>query len=184
MIAGSTNSVDKIRKAGDMILKQKSIPVLISKEDIKPLIAEMTQVMKAAVGMGLAANQIGDPRAVFILDVEQNGHIEVFVNPEIVQGSCLIDFEEGCLSVPGITAVTQRYNLITLRYYDMILSEIVTKEISGTKAVAIQHEVDHLNGKLYIDQFGTAKKNLILSKSRKFQKMITKYDKLKEKDNK
>jgi peptide deformylase len=167
----------KVRLFSDPALRQKAKPYvfpdvhnIIEREELETFIDVMFQVMKNENGMGLAANQIGDPRAIFVL----GGSIPegVFINPEILEQSDEIDFEEGCLSIPGASGMTKRFNKVKLKYFTKEGTEVV-EDFEGKTAIAIQHEMDHLEGKLYIDAFGHMKKTLILDKHRKFLKMFS-----------
>lgn len=136
--------------------------------DLNALLLDMHQTMVAENGMGLAANQVGWLLRIFILkDNSLNGHCE-YINPEVMSQEELVDFEgEGCLSIPGVTANTKRFNKLKLVWQDR-LGTTHTGDFEGMKAFAVQHEMDHLNGKLYVDQFGPIKKSLVLGKHKKY----------------
>lgn len=136
--------------------------------DIDKLLEEMHQTMIAERGIGLAANQIGRSLRIFILK-EGDGY-NAFINPEIVEQTDLVDFEgEGCLSIPGAMATTKRYQQVVLRWVDR---EGTTREgvFMDMEAFAVQHEMDHLDGKLYVDQFKGLKKEMLVKKHKKFIK--------------
>lgn len=129
--------------------------------------------MYGAPGVGLAANQVGLSLQLSVIDVvwkkpEKAGEKEkkellVFINPEIVDKKELFTFEEGCLSLPGVREIVKRFNKVTVRYQDIKgLEKTLTAE--GLLAVALQHETDHLNGKLYIDHLSPLKRGLLLKK--------------------
>jgi peptide deformylase len=125
----------------------------------------MNDAMLAENGMGLAANQIGYPIRIFILKKENS--YEEYINPEVLSQEDLGTFEgEGCLSIPGVSAITKRYRRLRLRWQDR-QGTTHEDDFENLQAFAVQHEMDHLNGKLYIDQFGPVKRQLMLSKHRK-----------------
>jgi len=159
-----------VRLLNDPVLRQKCIPVPPEELSKMPtLVHTMVEVMKREKGIGLAANQIGVNYAVFVLGVDGNN--EEFINPEVVSVENPIDFTEACLSIPGTSAKTKRYNTLTLQYTrTMDLANNIRHEetFHGLKAIAIQHEMDHLNGKLYIDQFGPVKRGMVLDKHKKY----------------
>jgi peptide deformylase len=137
--------------------------------DMYKLLEEMHSVMLAEQGIGLAANQIGRSLRIFILK-DNNKPYRAFINPEILAQSELVDFEnEGCLSIPGTFGTTKRYRVIRLKWTDLE-GRIQEEDFMGMEAFAVQHEMDHLNGKLYIDQFGPLKKEMVVKKHRKFMK--------------
>lgn len=120
--------------------------------------------MREARGIGLAANQIGVSKAVCIVDVTAGLLTpKVYVNPKILSGDSPTDFDEGCLSIPGVTGVTRRYRRVELEYQDLQGNKI-TEELFDMWAIAIQHEVDHLNGKLYPDKMSKIKRKVLLDK--------------------
>jgi peptide deformylase len=131
-------------------------------------------------GIGLAANQVGRSLRVFILKddeyftPEKYRRYKEFINPEMVSQSELVDFEgEGCLSIPGVSATTKRFRRVMLRWTDR-QGKIQEEEFLDIRAFAIQHEMDHLNGKLYIDQFGPIRRGMVVKKHKKFLKLRSK----------
>lgn len=149
----------------DPALRQVCEPVLLEELDfIKSLIPEMTKILNAENGVALAANQVGIIKRFFLM---KDGR--VIINPEILDIGPLTSFEEGCLSIPGTSANTQRAQRVKIKYKDTSFQDIEI-EFTGIDAVAIQHEIDHLDGKLYVDQFLPMKRILILNKHREFMK--------------
>ncbi len=134
------------------------------------LIHTMYSVMNDEHGIGLAANQIGSPFAVFVLNVD--GILEHFINPQVVSQWEPVDYEEACLSIPGTSAKTIRFNKLILKYSTYEQNNFIAKEceFEEKRAIAIQHEMDHLDGKLYIDQFKPVKKAMIVDKHKKYLK--------------
>lgn len=156
----------RVKKIGEAVLRKPTEKVT-DFSGLGDLIKEMTEIMREEKGIGLAANQAGVSKSVCIIDITQGTNpVEIFINPEIVSGSDLIDFEEGCLSIPGISAVTKRYSKVKVKYKD-IAGNDREEDMDGLRAVAIQHEVDHLNGKLYVDSLSRLKRDIALKKYKK-----------------
>lgn len=134
---------------------------------VKSLVPEMTKIMTDEGGVGLAANQVGISKRFFIMRL--NDEVKLIINPIITSLEKFDLFEEGCLSIPGTSAPVNRAHEITMSYYDdqFVLVSVTLKDL---EAIAAQHEVDHLNGKLYIDQLGDLKRMLVLNKHKKFMK--------------
>ena len=157
------------------ILRKKSLPVDSVDKDLQILMDDMLETMYAAPGIGLAAIQVGIPKRVIVLDIEQkegNKKPLFFVNPEIIQKSKnLSTYEEGCLSVPGQFAEIDRPDKCHLKYLDYYGEK---KEINaeGMLATCIQHEMDHLEGILFIDYLSKLKKTMIIKKLSKQKKAL------------
>lgn len=159
---------DKVRLLNDPILRQNTALVASFDATLVDLLSRMEATMNAERGVGLAANQIGIDQRVFVLRAIGNGTTREFINPEIIEQDDIVSFEgEGCLSIPGITATTERYKKIKLKFQDRH-GNSQEQEFAELDAYAVQHEMDHLNGKLYIDQFGPVKKDLLVNKHKKF----------------
>jgi len=157
------------------ILRKKSLPVDSVDKDLQILMDDMLETMYAAPGIGLAAIQVGIPKRVIVLDIEQkegNKKPLFFVNPEIIQKSKnLSTYEEGCLSVPGQFAEIDRPDKCHIKYLDYYGEK---KEINaeGMLATCIQHEMDHLEGILFIDYLSKLKKTMIIKKLSKKKKAL------------
>ena len=157
------------------VLRQKSLPVENVDKDLQILMDDMLETMYAAPGIGLAAIQVGVAKRVIVLDIEQkegNKSPIFLVNPEIVEKSKnLSTYEEGCLSVPGQFAEIDRPNRCHIKYLDYNGEK---KEINaeGMLATCIQHEMDHLEGILFIDYLSKLKKTMIIKKLSKQKKAI------------
>ena len=141
--------------------------------DMSALIKDMYETMYQASGVGLAAPQINIKQRIFITDTKgldsENPLKEVFINPKIIEHSeNTVSISEGCLSIPGVNAHVSRYETIRVSYFNASW-EKREKVISGTSAIVIQHEYDHLNGILFIDKVTKMKKNLISNKLNKIQ---------------
>ena len=136
-------------------------------EDIRRLIKDMAQTMYAAPGVGLAATQVNVHLRVIVIDVsEAHDQLQVFVNPELVAASGESDLEEGCLSVPGVYEKVRRAGRVTVRALDADGNPF-TLEAEGMLAVCIQHEMDHLEGKVFVEKLSRLKQNRILARLRK-----------------
>jgi len=157
------------------ILREKSLLVEKFDEDLQKLMDDMLETMYAAPGIGLAAIQIGIPKRVIVLDIEQKKGTKspmFFINPEIIEKSeNNSTYEEGCLSVPGQFAEVDRPDKCHVKYLD---DHGQPKEIKaeGMLATCIQHEIDHLEGILFIDYLSKLKKSMIIKKLSKQKKAI------------
>ena len=146
----------------DKRLREKGLPIAEVTPAIKRLIDDMAETMYAAPGVGLAATQIGEALQLFILDVaadDEPSQLQVFVNPEILEGEGDLTWQEGCLSFPGVQEDIDRKAKIRVRAQDRD-GKWFELEAEGLLAVAIQHEFDHLQGVLMIDHMGALKKRL------------------------
>mgnify|MGYP000883674845 CR=1 FL=1 len=157
------------------ILREKSLPVDIVDKDLQNLMDDMLETMYAAPGIGLAAIQVGIPKRVIVLDIAQKDGPKnpmFFINPEIIKKSENNSiYEEGCLSVPGQFAEIDRPDKCHVKYLDYYgqPKEIQTQ---GMLATCIQHEMDHLEGILFIDYLSKLKKTMIIKKLSKQKKAI------------
>jgi len=158
----------------DPILRQASKPIETVDGDVKKLAADMLETMYDAPGIGLAAIQIGVPRRMLVLDVSKEGDDKaplVFINPEVVASSDERSvYEEGCLSIPDYYAEVERPAKITVRHLDAEGREQVT-EADGLLATCLQHEIDHLNGILFIDHISKLKREMVIRKFTKAAKL-------------
>ena len=152
------------------VLKKVSAPVEVVDDGLRALMDDMLETMYAAPGIGLAAIQVGVPKRVIVMDIaraEEPKAPRFFVNPEILWASEeMFVYEEGCLSVPEIYDEVERPAKVRIRYlgYD---GAPVEEEAEGLFAVCIQHEMDHLNGVLFIDHLSRLKRDRAISKVRK-----------------
>ena len=148
----------------DPRLKKIAAPVTKIDDGIRRLAADMAETMYEAPGIGLAATQVDVHKRVIVIDVsETKDQLLVLVNPEIVSGDGLQIGEEGCLSVPGIYDKVERAEQVTVRFLDLDGNE-KTLETDGLLAVCIQHEMDHLQGKVFVDHLSQLKQTRIKSK--------------------
>ena len=158
---------------GDLkTLKQKSKPVAAVDDDLRTLMDDMLETMYAAPGIGLAAIQVGAPVRVIVMDLargEEPKSPRFFVNPQILWASEeVLPYEEGCLSVPEIYDEVERPAKVRVRYLDYD-GQVVEEEAEGLFAVCIQHEIDHLDGVLFLDHLSRLKRDRAISKVRKAQ---------------
>lgn len=152
-------AVLRIKKYGSPILREKSLPVKKVDEEIKELVQNMIETMYAESGVGLAAPQVGISKRVVVLDTEEEGVI-VLINPVIVKKEGESNEEEGCLSVPGISTPVRRFSKVTVEAMDLKGCKFqITQE--GLLAIALQHEIDHLNGYLFIDRLTPARRLML-----------------------
>lgn len=152
-----------IVKYGDPILRMKAAPVREINGSIHQLIEDMIETMRQHEGVGLAAPQIAESKAIFVIDlslIENDGQPMAIINPKIVGVNGESVLEEGCLSVPGIREDVKRPEVIQVNYQDLE-GYLHEEEISGLKARVFQHEIDHLNGILFVDRLGPMKRKLL-----------------------
>jgi peptide deformylase len=153
----------------DPRLREKAKPVAEVTPEIKRLVDDMAETMYAAPGVGLAAPQIGESVRIFVIDTakdDEPSKLQVFINPEIVARDGELVWEEGCLSFPGVTEEIDRAAKVRVRALDAD-GKPFELEAEELLAVAIQHELDHLDGVLMIDRMGMLKKRLVDRKMRR-----------------
>ncbi|MDQ5849470.1 MAG: peptide deformylase [Pseudomonadota bacterium] len=148
----------------DARLHKLAAPVTVFDQALKTLVADMAETMYAAPGIGLAATQVDVHKKIIVVDVsERRDSLVVLVNPEIVEGTGVSDIEEGCLSVPGIYELVERSERVKVRAYDQN-GNAFTLEAQGLLAVCIQHEMDHLKGKVFIEYLSPLKQQRVRAK--------------------
>ena len=149
-----------IRTYGDPVLRTQAEPVLVIDDEIRDICELMVEVMIRRNGVGLAAPQIGISKQIFVLDADEEFHI--LINPELVERSEEVEeTTEGCLSVPGVDAPVSRSIRAVVEGLNM-KGERIRLEGEGLIARAIQHEMDHLNGRLFLDQLSAARRQSLL----------------------
>ena len=157
----------------DPLLRQVSKPIERVDADFQRLADDMLETMDDAPGIGLAAIQIGVPRRMLVIDVSREGEDKqplVFVNPEIVVSSDERSvYEEGCLSIPDYYAEVERPATVIVKYLDRDGKD-QTVEADGLLATCLQHEIDHLNGVLFIDHISRLKRDMVIKKFTKAAK--------------
>ena len=164
----------KILEFPDPRLRTVAKPIVKIDEILLKLIDDMLETMYAAPGIGLAATQINVHKRVLVMDVtEEKNSPMSFINPEIeIIDAELDEFSEGCLSVPGFFEIVNRPKSIRVKSLDPNGKEKI-QELKGLSAICLQHEVDHLNGKLFVDYISPLKRGLIRKKLQKAQKQRT-----------
>lgn len=159
----------KIYKIGDDILRQKCEPVQENEinDELRATISEMFQTMTSANGVGLAAPQVGIAKRFFVMRSDDEVD-RVFINPEIIKTSGdLSDYEEGCLSIPGVSENIKRPSMISVTALNEKGRRFTINDATGLLARIIQHENDHLNGILYIDRGDEEFKNKTIENFKK-----------------
>src|SRR3981189_3292992 len=145
----------------DARLHKVAAPVTVFDEALKKFVADMAETMYQAPGIGLAATQVDVHKQIIVVDVsERRDSLVVLVNPEIVEATGVSDIEEGCLSVPGIYELVERAERVKVRAYDRN-GTAFTLEAQGLLAVCIQHELDHLKGKVFVEHLSQLKQQRI-----------------------
>jgi peptide deformylase len=154
----------------DPRLRRKAIPVARVDADIVRLVDDMLETMYAAPGIGLAAIQVNVPRRVVVIDVSENHDAPLcLINPEILSREGEEQMDEGCLSVPGFFEPVKRAERVRVQALDRE-GEPFTLDADGLLAVCIQHEIDHLDGKLFVDHISMLKRQRIRRKLEKEQR--------------
>src|SRR6478735_1102491 len=171
----------RIFETPDPVLRQISTPVEKVDDELRALVADMFETMYDAPGIGLAAVQVGVPVRLLVIDLQEPEDPEdadskvvrdprVFINPEILWHSDTeVPYTEGCLSVPEQYAEVMRPDKIRARWQDE-KGKTYEEEIEGLLAVCLQHEMDHLNGVLFIDHLSRLKRDMVLKKLAKWRK--------------
>lgn len=165
----------KIIKYPSKILKRVAKPVEEVTSDIAKLLDDMAETMHAAPGVGLASPQVGVGLRLIVIDtgIEQpdgtlRSNLVQIANPEIIEASGEIEWEEGCLSIPEFTLKMKRAAKVKIKGLDKH-GEAVEIEAEGLLAIAFQHEIDHLDGKLLIDMVSSLKRNMYVKEQKKKQ---------------
>jgi peptide deformylase len=164
-------AVLEIRKYPDRVLKQKASSVTTLDGDLQELIDNMIETMYAAPGVGLAAPQVGVSKRLAVIDISTKGTempLLVLINPVFLLKEGSIEFEEGCLSLPEYTAKIERAEKVVVRTTDRKGKKIEI-EAEGLLAIALQHEIDHLDGLLLIDRISPIKREFF---KKRYQKKI------------
>ena len=171
-------AIRPIVEVPDPRLREISKPVETVDDDVRALVADMFETMYDAPGIGLAAIQVGVPKRILVIDLQEPEEEEgepvkdprVFINPEILTTSDEdVPYTEGCLSVPDQYAEVDRPDAIRARWLDLDGNQR-EEEIDGLLAVCLQHEMDHLNGVLFIDHLSRLKRDMVLKKLAKWRK--------------
>ncbi len=155
----------RIRYIGDPVLRKKSEPVVEFNEELMEFIKEFSRIMYKEDGIGLAAPQIGISKQILAIDVspvDDEGELEVFINPKILEFSGESTVEEGCLSIPNVREEVTRPEKIKLEYQDKD-GKTYIREFEDWPARVLQHEIDHLNAVLFVDHISPLKRQLLIN---------------------
>ncbi len=156
---------------GDPTLRRVAAPVETIDGDVEGLVTALFETMDDAPGIGLAGPQVGALRRVFVVDpsrMDPAGRRLAMINPRILEFTGLTEYEEGCLSVPGIYADVRRPARILVRYHGLDQKER-EEGFEGVMARVIQHEYDHLDGKLFVDHLSRMRRTLLMKRLREFE---------------
>jgi peptide deformylase len=157
----------------DPRLHKIAAPVAKVDDDIRRLVKDMAETMYGAPGIGLAATQVDVHKRVIVIDIsEDKSDLRVFINPQILNSCGTQSYEEGCLSVPGVYETVTRAERVTVEALDT-QGKTFTLEAEGLLAVCIQHEMDHLLGKVFVEYLSPLKQNRIKTKLKKRQRELT-----------
>ena len=161
-----------IVKYGNDVLRRRTEPVSVFDGELQKLIDDMVDTMYAAPGIGLAANQVGDSRRVAVIDLsvgKRRGELHVMINPQIDEADGKITEDEGCLSVPDFTETVSRPERVHVRFLDRN-GQPRDMWGEGLMARAMSHEIDHLDGSLFLDRLRGFKRDRIIKKIQKLAK--------------
>ncbi len=148
----------------DKRLRQQAKAVTKFDQELETLVADMAETMYAAPGIGLAAIQVDVLLRAVVMDLsEEKNDLKVYINPEIVEIDGTTEYEEGCLSVPGVFAMVERVDQVRIHAQDTKGKKFEI-EADGLLSVCIQHEVDHLNGKVFVDYLSRMKRDRVRRK--------------------
>jgi len=163
----------------DPALRETCEPVEEINEEIKTLIQDMVETMYDAPGIGLAAPQVGINKRIIVVDVGKNSEddseptLHKIINPEIIESEGKASGDEGCLSIPDVQESVSRFETVTVRGLDQDGNKI-SIEADGMLSICLQHEIDHLNGVLFIDHLSMVKREFIRGKLKKLTKLYKK----------
>lgn len=165
-------AIRKILHYPDPRLRRKALPVATVDDEIRTLIDDMAETMYQAPGMGLAAPQIDVSKRILVIDIsEARNDLRVFVNPELLTQEGEQTMEEGCLSVPGVYEEVTRAEKVTVRALGRD-GKPFELEADGLLATCVQHEIDHLDGKLFVDYLSRLKQQRVRKKLAKQQRLV------------
>lgn len=163
-------AIREIKRYPEKVLKEKATPVTDIDGDVQKLIDDMIETMYAAPGIGLAAPQVGVSKRIIVIDVSvketEKTPLLVLINPEIIRTEGEIESEEGCLSIPGYITIVKRAERVLVSGLNRDGKEILI-EGEGLLSRALQHEIDHLNGILFIDRISSIKREFFKKRYKK-----------------
>lgn len=162
----------EVRLYGDPVLRKTAKPIDVFDADLEKFVEEMIETMREEDGVGLAAPQVGESVRLAVIDASAGEQAPyVLINPEITFFSEeKEDYDEGCLSIPGITLTVNRPSRVTVKAQDVHGKPYVIENADGLLARALQHEIDHLNGILFIDHVSMLQRQMIQGKLKKLAK--------------
>ena len=172
-------AIRKIVFYPDPVLREVCSPVEVVDEEVRTLVEDMVETMYDAPGIGLAAPQIGIKKRIIVVDVggnsEDSSEPSLFkiINPEIVESEGKVSGEEGCLSIPEVQESVARYETVRVEGLDPE-GQKISIDADGMLAICLQHEIDHLNGVLFIDHLSRVKKEFLRGKLKKLTKLYKK----------
>ncbi|HVG63371.1 MAG TPA: peptide deformylase [Hyalangium sp.] len=152
------------------VLTSATQPVTDFGPALQKLLDEMAEAMKEAKGIGIAANQVGEPLRMALVGREDGTFFEI-INPQMLERSGEVTWEEGCLSVPDVWEKVKRYQKVKVRYQDKT-GQWHEVEADGKLAHVFQHEVDHLDGHVFVEHLSSLKRSLIQERMKKLQKFL------------
>ncbi|MDR2701924.1 MAG: peptide deformylase [Spirochaetaceae bacterium] len=162
---------NKLDSEKDRLLRQKAVPVKNIDNEIRKIAENMLKIMHEGKGVGLAGPQVGLLKRIFVTHAEGDGP-RVFINPSIIWTSQeQVNYEEGCLSLPGVYAEVKRPGKIKIQAWNE-KGRAFTLDLTGLLARVVQHEYDHLEGVLFIDRINEAKREKLLTKLNKHTKLV------------
>jgi peptide deformylase len=162
----------KILQYPDERLHSVASAVLEINDEIRTLVREMAETMYAAPGIGLAATQVDVHKRVIVIDIsDTHDQLHVLINPNIIASSGQSDYEEGCLSVPGVFGKVPRAERVTIEAFDQD-GEFFTLDAEGLLAVCVQHEMDHLLGKVFVEYWSWLKQTRLQTKLKKQRQKV------------
>lgn len=165
-------AIRKILQYPDPRLHKVAAKVPLVTDDVRRLVSDMAETMYAAPGVGLAATQVDVHLQVIVIDIsEARDSLLILINPEILEAEGQSEFEEGCLSVPGIFEKVDRAQRVKVRALDQN-GATFTLDADGLLAVCVQHEMDHLKGKVFVEYLSRLKQTRILNRLRKQQRKV------------
>ena len=154
----------------DPRLRTVAKPVSVFGDEVQRLVADMLETMYAAPGIGLAATQVNVHKRILVTDTSRDGtDPRCFINPQIIESRGVEQMDEGCLSVPDVFETVERDEWIRVQAFDQFGAPFEL-ELDGLLAVCVQHEIDHLDGKLFVDRLSSLKRSRIRRKFEKAQK--------------
>ncbi|MBR1734833.1 MAG: peptide deformylase [Alphaproteobacteria bacterium] len=165
----------EILKYGNPILKMRCDSISIDEaEEANKLLKKMVDIMHESRGVGLAAPQVGISKRMIVIDLyEEPENIYKIINPKIVwKSEEIVEFSEGCLSIPGIYEKVKRPASVSVEYFNEKFESCFIDHATGLFSSCLQHEIDHLDGKLYIDRLSRIKRARTINKFKKLQEQI------------